>query len=215
MKQSSDIGAFGGTGESDPRSRRLRLLRWAFIVMAIIGIGFLSHLSGWVTTGFGVLIVILGLFLLTLLWTKWSDRRRQRRWRRDGILFEPELPRPISSIPEELEWRLPSHPLIRGPLAVVLITLLYWVLIVHGMQLPGGWLVGTVVLALINLWVWPEPLLVVFIVAIGVALLALLGWIVKTVPLAGIIVLVLSLTAAVIALLMQIRKRQSKSHLNE
>jgi hypothetical protein len=147
--------------------------------------------------------------MLTIGWTKWSGRRRQRRWRRDGILFEPQLPRPISSIPEEYEWQLPSHPLIRAPLAVALMALLYWVLVVHGMQLPGSWLVGTVILTLANLWVWREPLLLVLIVGVGVTLLALIRWLVQTLSLLGAIAALLIITAALVALWLKIRKRQS------
>lgn len=215
MKQNSGIGTMGGAGEEDARSRRLRRLRWVCVVLAIIGIGFLARTFGLVTSTAAVWLLIAGLLLLTLVWRKWSDRRRQRRWRRDGILFEPQLPRPISSIPEEYEWQLPSHPLIRAPLAIALMALLYWVLVVHGMQMPGGWLVGTVVLALINLWVWREPLLLVFIVAIGVTVLALIGWVVQTLPLIGMIGAVLAVAAAAIALWMAVRKRQSRDSSSE
>ncbi len=210
MKRNSGIGTMGGAGEQDARSRRLRRLRWALLLVAVVGMGFLARTIGWVSSTLGVWLIIASLLLLTLVWTQWSDRRRQRRWRRDGILFEPQLPRPISSIPEEYEWQLPSHPLIRGPLAITLMALLYWVLVVHGMQLPGSWLVGTVVLALINLWIWREPLLLVFIVAVGVTVLALIGWVVQTLPVIGIISVVLVIAAAVIALWMAVRKRQSR-----
>lgn len=210
MKRNSGIGTMGGAGEEDTRSRRLRRLRWTLLLVAIVGMGYLARTIGLVTSAVGVWLIIASLLLLTLVWTQWSDRRRQRRWRRDGILFEPQLPRPISSIPEEYEWQLPSHPLIRGPLAIALMALLYWVLVVHGMQLPGSWLVGTVVLALINLWIWREPLLLVFIVAVGVTVLALIGWVVQTLPLIGIISVVLVIAAAIIALWMAIRKRQSR-----
>ncbi len=210
MKRNSGIGTMGGAGEEDARSRRLRRLRWGLLLVAVVGMGFLARIIGWVTSTLGVWLIIASLLLLALVWTQWSDRRRQRRWRRDGILFEPQLPRPISSIPEEYEWQLPSHPLIRGPLAITLMALLYWVLVVHGMQLPGSWLVGTVVLALINLWIWREPLLLVFIVAVGVTVLALIGWVVQTLPVIGIISVVLVIAAAVIALWMAVRKRQSR-----
>ncbi len=210
MKRNSGIGTMGGAGEQDARSRRLRRLRWGLLLVAVVGMGFLARIIGWVTSTLGVWLIIASLLLLALVWTQWSDRRRQRRWRRDGILFEPQLPRPISSIPEEYEWQLPSHPLIRGPLAIALMALLYWVLVVHGMQLPGSWLVGTVVLALINLWIWREPLLLVFIVAVGVTVLALIGWVVQTLPVIGIISVVLVIAAAVIALWMAVRKRQSR-----
>ena len=215
MKQNSGIGMMGSAGDEDPRGRRLRRLRWALFFVAIVGMGFLARTFGLVTSKAGVWVLIAGLLLLTFVWVKWSDRRRQRRWRRDGILFEPQLPRPISSIPEEYEWQLPSHPLIRGPLAIALMALLYWVLVVHGMQMPGSWLVGTVVLALINLWVWREPLLLVFIVAVGVAVLALIGWVVQTLPLIARIAAVFAITVAAVALWMAMRKRQSRDSSSE
>ena len=215
MKQSNGIRTIRGDSEEDPRSRRLRRLRQALALVVMIGLGFLARTLGLVTSTAGVWLIVAGLLLLTLGWTKWADRRRQRRWRRDGILLEPELPRPISSIPEEYEWQLPSHPLIRGPLAIALIALLYWVLGVHGLQLPGSWLVGTVILALINLWVWREPLLLVLIVAIGVAVLALIGWVVQTLPLIGIVAAVLAIAAAVMALWVAVRKRISRDPSSE
>lgn len=209
MKQGGGIRIINGAGEEDARSRRLRRLRWGFILLLIVGIGFLARRVELVETLGETLLIMVGLLMLTIGWTKWLDRRRQRRWRRDGILFEPQLPRPISSIPEEYEWQLPSHPLIRAPLAVALMALLYWVLVVHGMQLPGSWLVGTVILTLANLWVWREPLLLVFIVGVGVTLLALIRWLVQTLSLLGAIAALLIIAAALVALWIKIRKRQS------
>jgi len=209
MKQGGGIRMISGKGEDDARSRRLRRLRWGFILLLIVGIGFLARRVELVETLGETLLIMVGLLMLTIGWTRWLDRRRQRRWRRDGILFEPQLPRPISSIPEEYEWQLPSHPLIRAPLAVALMALLYWVLVVHGMQLPGSWLVGTVILTLANLWVWREPLLLVFIVGVGVTLLALIRWLVQTLSLLGAIAALLIIAAALVALWIKIRKRQS------
>ena len=208
MKQGG-IRTISDTGEEDARSRRLRRLRWVLIVLLIVGIGVLARRTGLVATLMEVWLIIASLLVLVIVWTKWSNRRRQRRWRRDGILFEPQLPRPISSIPEEYEWQLPSHPLIRAPLAIALTAVLYWVLVVHGMQLPGSWLVGTAVLALVNLWLWREPLLLVFIVALAVVILALIRWIVQTLPLMGAVAVLLLIAAAVIALWIKIRQRQS------
>lgn len=214
MKQGG-IRTISDTGEEDARSRRLRRLRWVLIVLLIVGIGVLARRTGLVATLMEVWLIIASLLVLVIVWTKWSNRRRQRRWRRDGILFEPQLPRPISSIPEEYEWQLPSHPLIRAPLAIALTAVLYWVLVVHGMQLPGSWLVGTAVLALVNLWLWREPLLLVFIVALAVFILALIRWIVQTLPLMGAIAALLVIGAAVIALWMKVRKRQLMGSANE
>ena len=214
MKQGG-IRTISDTGEDDARSRRLRRLRWVLVVLVIVGIGVLARRTGLVATLMEVWLIIASLLVLAIVWTKWSNRRRQRRWRRDGILFEPQLPRPISSIPEEYEWQLPSHPLIRAPLAIALTAVLYWVLVVHGMQLPGSWLVGTAVLALVNLWLWREPLLLVFIVALAVFILALIRWIVQTLPLMGAIAALLVIGAAVIALWMKVRKRQLMGSANE
>ena len=214
MKQGG-IRTISDTGEDDTRSRRLRRLRWVLIVGVIVGIGFFARRTGLVATLMEVWLIIASLLVLAIVWTKWSNRRRQRRWRRDGILFEPQLPRPISSIPEEYEWQLPSHPLIRAPLAIALTAVLYWVLVVHGMQLPGSWLVGTAVLALVNLWLWREPLLLVFIVALAVFILAMIRWIVQTLPLMGAIAALLVIGAAVIALWMKVRKRQLMGSANE
>ena len=214
MKQGG-IRTISDTGEEDARSRRLRRLRWVLVVLVIVGIGVLARRTGLVATLMEVWLIIASLLVLAIVWTKWSNRRRQRRWRRDGILFEPQLPRPISSIPEEYEWQLPSHPLIRAPLAIALTAVLYWVLVVHGMQLPGSWLVGTAVLALVNLWLWREPLLLVFIVALAVFILALIRWIVQTLPLMGAIAALLVIGAAVIALWMKVQKRQSMGSAKE
>jgi hypothetical protein len=209
MKQGGGIRIINGAGEEDARSRRLRRLRWVLILLLIVGTGFLARRMGLVDTLSEASLIMVGLLVLTIGWTTWSDRRRQRRWRRDGILFEPQLPRPISSIPEEYEWHLPSHPLVRAPLAVALMALLYWVLVVHGMQLPGSWLVGTVILTLANLWVWREPLLLVLIVGVGVTLLALIRWLVQTLSLLGAIAALLIIAAALVALWLKIRQRQS------
>ena len=211
MKQDGGIGTINGTGEDDARSRRLRRIRWMLIVLAIVGVGWLARRIGLVASLADVGLIIVSLLVLAVGWTKWSSRRRQRRWRRDGILFEPQLPRPISSIPEEYEWQLPSHPLIRAPLAIALTALLYWVLVVHGMQLPGSWLVGTAVLTLVNLWVWREPLILVFIVALAVLILALIRWVVQTLPLVGAIAALLVIAAVLIAVWIKIRQRLSMS----
>jgi hypothetical protein len=209
MKQGSSIGTITGAGEDDARSRRLRRIRWAFLLLAIVGVGWFARRIGLVANLVEVCLIIASLLVLVIGWTKWSDRRRQSRWRRDGILFEPQLPRPISSIPEEYEWQLPSHPLIRAPLAVALTALLYWVLVVHGMQLPGSWLVGTAVLTLVNLWVWREPLLLVFIVALAVLILALIRWVVQTLPVLGAIAALLMIAVVLFALWVKIRQRLS------
>jgi hypothetical protein len=209
MKQVNGIGHISGANEDDARSRRVRRLRWVLILLSIVFLGFLARRLGLVATVMQVWMVIASLLVLTMAWTKWSSRRRQRRWRRDGILFEPQLPRPISSIPDEYEWQLPSHPLIRAPLAVALTAMLYWVLVVHGMQLPGSWLVGTAVLSLVNLWVWREPLLLVFIVALAVGVLGLIRWVVQNLPLMGAIAALLMIVVVLIVVWTKVRQRLS------
>jgi len=83
------------------------------------------------------------------------------------------------------------------------------------MQLPGSWLVGTVILTLANLWVWREPLLLVLIVGLGVALLALIRWVVQNLSLMGAVVLLLIIVAALIAMWIKIRQRQSRGSSSE
>jgi hypothetical protein len=55
----------------------------------------------------------------------------------------------------------------------------------------------------------------VFIVAVAVIILALIRWIVQTLPLMGAIAALLLIGAAVIALWMKVRKRQSMGSANE
>ncbi len=156
-----------------------------------------------------------GLYLLAWLSSPllgWlAGRRRRTVWRRDGRMFEPGLPRPVSEIPGEYEWTLPFHPLIRLPLALLLIGLLYWVLMIHQMQLPGEWLVATTVVAIVNLWSWREPLVLVALVAAGVLLMAAVGWIITSLPLEAAIALLTLLPALVIVAALEWRKRKLRS----
>lgn len=157
------------------RKRLIRPLRWLVIACALAAIGmvlFFSSLDIWWKSGLGAIAPVL-IVLVKLR----SERRKRRSWRRDDSVFEPRLPAPLSALYEEREWTLPSHPLIRFPLTFVLIGFMYWTLVRNQMHLPGHWLVLLVLLSLVCLWSWREPLLLVLMVAVGVSVLALTGWI--------------------------------------
>ena len=96
-------------------------------------------------------------------------------------------------------------------MALTLIGMMYWVLVLHQMQLPGRWLVATTVVAIINLWAWREPLVLVLLVAVGVLLLAIVGWILSNLPPeAAIALLILTPIAAIVAVV-ELRKRKTRS----
>ena len=116
-----------------------------------------------------------------------------------------------SDIPEEQEWTLPFHPLIRLPLALLLIGLMYWVLVLHQMQLPGHWLVATTVVAIINLGAWREPLMLVMLVAVGVTLLAIITWMLNKLPLEAAVGVMVALPVVAILAVVELRKRKSRS----
>lgn len=187
-----------------------RLLRFLLISLFLwLGIKALFAAPGspWIWA-FGL---YLPLWLSSPLLIWWAGRRRRNAWRRDGTLFEPSLPRPVSEVPHEQEWTLPFHPLIRLPMALTLIGMMYWVLVLHQMQLPGRWLVATTVVAIINLWAWREPLVLVLLVAVGVLLLAIVGWILSNLPPeAAIALLILTPIAAIVAVV-ELRKRKTRS----
>lgn len=119
----------------------------------------------------------------------------------------PALPSPVSRIPVEREWQWPSHPLVSGPLAVALVGMLYWTIVVNHLQLAIEWLLATVVLALLNLWCWREPLLLALVVITSVVLLALIGWAVEAYSLAGALAVLLTLSVAIAVAVIEIRKR--------
>ncbi|NCV84785.1 MAG: hypothetical protein EBW14_02615, partial [Oxalobacteraceae bacterium] len=68
-------------------------------------------------------------------------------------------------------------------------------------------LFAVALLALLNLWCWSEPLMLVLIVVPGVLLLALLGWLVDTFSLAGAIGVVIVLAVVLAISASEIRKR--------
>lgn len=156
------------------RKRLIRPLRWLVIACVLAAIGtvlFSLSLNIWWKLGLGAIAPVL-IVLLNLR----SARRKRRSWRSDDSVFEPRLPSPISALYEDREWDLPSHPLIRYPMTFVLIGFMYWTMVLNQLNLPGHWLVLLVLLSLVCLWSWREPLLLVLMVAVGVSVLALIGW---------------------------------------
>lgn len=204
MKQGRGIDS-NWQDDSDSRTRRwLRRLRWPMGLAAIPAIGGASGIAHDWPDFAGLLVTASA---LVLAWRSWSARRGQRRWRRDSVLVMPELPSPVSRIPVEREWHWPSHPLVCGPLAVALVGMLYWTLVVNHLQLPIEWLLATVLLALLNLWCWREPLLLVLFAIVSIALLALIGWAVEALSLTGALAVLLSLSAVTAIAVIEIRKR--------
>ena len=187
--------------------RLLRLFMIAIFLWLGIKALFAAPGSAWIWAFAGYVLLWVCSPLLGWL----ASRRKRNSWRSDGRMFEPSLPRPVSDIPEEQEWTLPFHPLIRVPLALLLIGLMYWVLVLHQMQLPGHWLVVTTVVAIINLWAWREPLMLVLLVAIGVLLLAVIGWIFTHLPPEAAIALLALVPVAVLVAVSELRKRKTRS----
>lgn len=182
MKQRRGIDMAWQDEPDAPRRRWWRRLRWP------LGLGMLA-LLGWVTgltrTWPDIALLLSAVTLVVLLLQARAARINQRRWRRDSRLFEPPLPKPISAVPVEREWQWPSHPLIAVPLVIAMIAGLYWVLVVHQMQVPGEWLLAMLLLALVNLWSWREPLLWAAVVAVGVSLAAMVRWLTELMGLPG------------------------------
>mgnify|MGYP006276480939 CR=1 FL=1 len=209
QRRTMNITAEAHAEESRGRWHR-RLLRLVLtLVFLWLGIKALFAAPGsvWIWTFAGY--VLLWLCSPLLVW--WAGRRKRNSWRSDGRMFEPSLPRPVSDIPEEHEWKLPFHPLIRLPLALLLIGLMYWVLVLHRMQLPGQWLVATTVVAIINLWAWREPLILVLLAAIGVLLLAVIGWVLNNLPPEAAVGVLITIPVVAILAVVELRKRKSRS----
>jgi hypothetical protein len=192
-----------GNSES-PGRRRLRRF---FSVCALITIAVISYITGLVRNWVEIGVLTLGIVALVTVWRRWQEQRGQRRWRRDSALVVPSLPNPVSHIPVELEWRWAASPLIRAPLAVALIAALYWAIVLNALQLPAHWLFAVALLALLNLWCWSEPLMLVLIVVPGVLLLAVVGWLVDNLSLAGAIGVVIVLAVVLAISASEIRKR--------
>jgi hypothetical protein len=177
MKQQRYLDKPWQPGVPTWRKRLIRPLRWLLIACALTGIGtglYLAGLNIWLKLALAAIVP-----LLMLVTTLLSARRKRNSWRRDDSVFEPRLPSPVSTLYEEREWTLPSHPLIRYPMTLALIGFMHWTLVLNQMNLPGHWLVLLVLLSLACLWSWREPLLLALIVGAGVSVLALVGWIIS------------------------------------
>jgi membrane protein YdbS with pleckstrin-like domain len=208
MKQQRYLDKPWQPGVPTWRKRLLKPLRWLVIASALAGIAvalyFASGLNLWWKLALGAIVPVL-MLLLSLQ----SARRKRHSWRRDDSVFEPRLPSPISALYEEREWTLPSHPLIRYPMTLLLIGFMYWTLVLNQMNLPGQWLVLLVLLSLACLWAWREPLLLVLMVGTGVSMLAIIGWIVSLPPLFAAAAVLLIVIAAILGL-RELRKRINK-----
>jgi hypothetical protein len=208
QRQSEIMSGYQDTDELRARWW-LRLKRLVLVTLFLwLGIKalFAAPGSAWIWA-LGVYVVVL---LCSPFLYKWFGSRQRRGWRREGVLFEPTLPRPVSDIPEEQEWNFAFHPAIRLPLALVLIGLMYWVLVLHQMQVAGEWLVGTTVVTIINLWAWREPLILVLLVVVGVLLLTIIGWVINNLPWEGILAVAVVLAALITFGVIELRKRQSQ-----
>ncbi len=210
MKQQRGIDMAWHDQPDVPRRRWLRRLRWPFGLAALAALGWFSELaSSWPD----FVMLLGGPTLVIQLVQARIARSNQRRWRSDSRLFEPPLPKPISSVPVNREWQWPSHPLVAIPLVIVMIAGLYWVLVVNQMQVSGGWLVAMLLLAIVNLWSWRQPLLWAAVVTVGVALSALVRWLVLwlTVP-GALLVLCIATGAAIWAVRHIVQRRRKDSN---
>lgn len=211
MKQRRTMDLAGEADADEIRGRWHRRLLRLVLVLVFLWLGikalFAAPGGAWIWA-FAVFVL---LWVCSPLLGWWAGRRKRNIWRSDGRMFEPSLPRPVSDIPEEQEWSLPFHPLIRLPLALLLIGLLYWVLVLHQMQLPGHWLVATTVAAIINLWAWREPLILVLLVAVGVLLVSIIGWVVNNLPLEAAIGVLVLIPVLIVFAVIELRKRKSRS----
>lgn len=129
MKQRRDINQAWQPGDPN-RHRRLALwLRWPVAIFAGAAITTLQTVDA---LRFGVQLALgLSAACLVLIFIQLVGvaRRRRRSWRYDDRVVEPPLARPVSPLVEEREWTMPSHPLIRYPLALGLAGFMYWVLV--------------------------------------------------------------------------------------
>ena len=209
MKQERGIDGDWQDDTDTPRRRWMRRLRRTTGLLAVAALGYWTGLAtGWLQ----MLALLLAAVIVGWVWQSWSARRGQRRWRHDSALVVPSLPSPVSRIHVEREWRWPSSPLVRAPLAIALIGALYWAIVLNELQLPAEVLFAVVLLALVNLWCWHEPLLLVLIVIPGVLVLALLGWLVDTFTVAGAIGVMLGLSLVIAITVAEIRKRFNRNH---
>jgi MFS family permease len=148
----------------------------------------------------------LGLAIVLLL-ILYKNRPKKSGWQNEDLVFEPELASPVSSMEQELEWKWTNHPLIRFPLAFALMPLIYWVLVIHKMKLPGSWLVGIAVFILITIWTWHEPLILMLLVATGVGLLYVAGWVINHLELTEIVGLLCVIAFLIFIAAKELKKR--------
>ena len=206
-QQHVDDNNWKGDSESPGRRRLRRFLNAA----GLIAISTTAYITGVVRNWVEIGLLTLAIVSVVALWRRWNEQSGVRRWRRDSDMVVPSLPNPVSRIPVELEWRWASSLLVRVPLAIGLIVALYWAIVLNALQLPAPWLFAVALLALLNLWCWSEPLLLVVIVVPGVLLLALVGWLIDTLSLAGAIGVLIVLAVLVAISTAEIRKRLLKN----
>lgn len=206
-QQHVDDNNWQGDSESPGRRRLRRFLN----AVALIAIATTAYITGVVRNWVEIGLLTLAIVSVVALWRRWNEQSGVRRWRRDSDLVVPSLPNPVSRIPIELEWRWASSPLLRVPLAITLIVALYWAIVLNALQLPAHWLFVVALLALLNLWCWSEPLLLLLVVVPGVLLLALVGWLVETVSLAGAIGVLIVIGVVLAIAVTEIRKRFLKN----
>ena len=206
-QQHVDDNNWQGDTESPGQRRLRRFLNAA----ALIAISTTAYITGVVRNWVEIGLLTVAIVSAVALWRRWNEQRSVRRWRRDSDMVVPSLPNPVSRIPVAMEWRWASSLLVRGPLAIGLIVALYWAIVLNALQLPAPWLFAVALLALLNLWCWSEPLLLVVIVVPGVLLLALVGWLIDTLSLAGAIGVLIVLAVLVAISTAEIRKRLLKN----
>ena len=206
-QQHVDDNNWQGDTESPGRRRLRRFLNAA----ALIAIATTAYITGVVRNWVEIGLLTVAIVSAVALWRRWNEQSSVRRWRRDSDMVVPSLPNPVSRIPVAMEWRWASSLLVRVPLAIGLIVALYWAIVLNALQLPAPWLFAVALLALLNLWCWSEPLLLVVIVVPGVLLLALVGWLIDTLSLAGAIGVLIVLAVLVAISTAEIRKRLLKN----
>jgi hypothetical protein len=75
------------------------------------------------------------------------------------------------------------------------------------MKLPGSWLVGVAIFALITIWSWHEPLVLMLLVGSGVGLLFGTAWVINNLELTEILGLLCILAILVYFAYKELRKR--------
>ena len=208
MKQRHNIHEISQDGGQSRFGRLAGFLPWflgALLISAIAVLILFGQAGAALKIVLGLVVAVLLVILLMMLQT---SRRRKRSWRSEDMMFEPQLSRPVSSMYEEREWNWPSHPLIRYPLALVLMVFVYWVLVLNQMKVPGHWLISLVLLTLVSIWCWREPLLLVLIVVFGVGLLTIVGWIVMNLSFGAMLGLLALIAVSVFVGIKELNKRK-------